>query len=317
MFPTSRSRAVAAAAAGAVLVMTCGCGGGSGSGSGDTVTVTVGFVNGAHSDFHTCLQGAVEMAAEVAGAELTTANSQQDPARELAHIKAMVSQDVDVLIVQTVDAEKLKDGIAVARGANVPIFLTSVVGDDTADILGAVVVDLKKAGRLDAGWVGSDAGGRQVEVGVIAGAPGAASDLLVSGFTEALPPNAKVVVNAPAMFDPVKAEGVATRAIRAHPGLDYVFVANEERALAARDAFDATGAKGVKIVTINGTHRGLAAIKDGRVSATVTNSPLTNGRMAVKNALTLLSDEPAPKIATVPLTLVTRKNLDHAPPCCP
>ncbi|MFE7547142.1 sugar ABC transporter substrate-binding protein [Streptomyces gardneri] len=315
MFPTSRSRAVAAAVAGAALVMTCACGGGSGTGSGDTVTV--GFVNGAHSDFHTCLQGAVEMAAEEAGAELTTANSQQDPARELAHIKAMVSQDVDVLIVQTVDVEKLKDGIAVARGADVPIFLTSVVGDRTGDLLGAVVVDLKKAGSLDAAWVASDAGGRQVEVGVIAGAPGAASDLLVSGFTEALPPNAEVVADEPAMFDPVKAKGVATRVIRAHPGLDYAFVANEEMALAARDAFDAAGAKGVEIVTINGTHRGLAAIKEGRVSATVTNSPLTNGRMAVKNAMALLSGEPVPRIATVPLSLVTAENLDHAPPYCP
>ncbi|WP_406102699.1 hypothetical protein [Streptomyces sp. NBC_01003] len=52
------------------------------------------------------------------------------------------------------------------------------------------------------------------------------------------------------------------------------------------------------------------------VTATVTNSPLTNGRMAVANALALLADKPTPKIATAPLVLVTEKNLDHAPPYC-
>ncbi|MFD3533218.1 hypothetical protein [Streptomyces sp. NPDC058664] len=45
------------------------------------------------------------------------------------------------------------------------------------------------------------------------------------------------------------------------------------------------GAKDVKIVTAGGTHRGLAGIKDGRLSVAVTNSPPTNGRAAVKNTL--------------------------------
>jgi hypothetical protein len=53
------------------------------------------------------------------------------------------------------------------------------------------------------------------------------------------------------------------------------------------------------------------------VTTTVTNSPLTNGRIAVANALALLADKPIPTIATIPLVLVTEKNLDHAPPYCP
>lgn len=311
----SRSRrALTASAAGAALVLS-GCGNGSGAGGDDTVSL--GFVNGAHTDFHTCLEAAVELAAENAGVKLFTANSQQNAEKELTKIgQMMTSWKVDALIIQPVDINALRDGVARARAAKVPVFLTSVALEDTSDILGAVVVDLEKAGRLDAEWIGKDAQGKRAEVGVVAGAPGAASDLLVSGFTAALPENAQVVAIRPGMFDPVEARAAGEAMIREHPGLDYAFVANEEMALAVREAFDVAGAKGVRIVTVNGTDKGLEAIKGGQLSATVTNSPLVNGTMAVRNSLALLAGKEVDRIDSVPLVLVTKNNLDQAPQYC-
>lgn len=216
----------------------------------------------------------------------------------------------------------LEGDIAKAESANVPILLTSVATDDVDGILGAAVVDLKKLGALDAGWIEKDAGGKQVEVGIVAGAPGAASDLMVAGFTGALPASAKVVANQPGMFNPVEAQDVAENMIQAHPGLDYAFVANEEMAFAVRETFDEAGAKDVRIVTENGTDKGLAAVKDGRFSATVANSPQVNGETAVKNAVARL-DDPAKAdkiaqipLAQIPLALITRENLDEAPQYC-
>ncbi|WP_329617614.1 sugar ABC transporter substrate-binding protein [Streptomyces brevispora] len=314
MRPGTSRRTLAASAVGAALVLS-GCG--DGSAPAQDGAVRIGFVNGAHTDFHTCLQGAVELAAEKEGVKLFTANSRQDAGRELTNIGEMTAWNVDALIVQSVDIDALPGDIARARKDGVPVFLTSVVPDDTSDILGAVVVDLEQAGRLDADWVGKDADGRRAEVGIIAGAPGAASDLLVSGFTSALPANAEVVATRPGMFDPVTARAVAKSMVREHPGLDYAFVANEEMALAARSSFDAAGARGVRIVTVNGTDKGLAAIKQGTLSATVTNSPLVNGTMAVRNTLALLAGKQADRIDSVPLVLVTKGNLDQAPQYCP
>lgn len=312
--PGRSRRTLTASAAGAALVLS-GCGGGPAPGEDDAVRI--GFVNGAHTDFHTCLQGAVELAAEKEGVTLFTANSQQNADRELANIGRMTSWNVDALIVQSVDIAALPADIARAREDGVPVFLTSVVPDDTADILGAVVVDLEQAGRLDAEWLGKDAAGKRAEVGIIAGAPGAASDLLVSGFTAALPAHTEVVATRPGMFDPAKAQEAAKSMIREHPHLDYAFVANEEMALAARGSFDAAGAKGVRIVTVNGTDKGLAAVRSGTLSATVTNSPLVNGTIAVRNTLALLAGEEADRIDSVPLVLVTKNNLDQAPQYCP
>lgn len=290
-----------------------GCGSGSGGGDGG---VTLGFVNGSTTEFHTCLQRAITKEAKAKGADVIAANSNQDPGKELSNIEDMLSRQVDVLIVQTVNADALAGDIAKAQNADIPIFMTSVIPKDTSGILGAVVVDLKKVGALDAGWVADDAAGAQATAGVIAGAPGAASDLEVKGFTDALPGNVKVVAKQPGMFNRAKAQDVAENMIQAHPDLTYAFVANEDMASGAYQAFQAAD-KDVKIVTINGTNAGLAAVKDGRFAATVANSATVTGQLAVRDTLGLLKKKQGVnKIAKTPIKLITKKNLGEAPKYC-
>ncbi|KQX67790.1 MULTISPECIES: sugar ABC transporter substrate-binding protein [unclassified Streptomyces] len=308
-------RALFATVTGSALVLT-GCGNGD-SGSGSTDSVSLGFVNGGDTNFHSCLQKAVEGQAKTAGAKVYTANSHQNAGTELSNIEDMISRNVSALIVQTVNVDALKGDIAKAKASGIPIYLTSVSTSDAGDILGAAVVDLKKVGSLDAGWIAQDAGTKEVQVGIVAGAPGAASDLLVGGFKGALPATAKVVADQPGMFNPAKAQDVAENMIQANPGLDYAFVANEEMAFAVRKAFDAAGAKNVKIVTVNGTDEGLTAVKNGEFSATVANSAKTIGETAVTNAVGLLGKEKVDKIANIPLLLVTKDNLSEAPQYCP
>lgn len=321
---TARSRrTVAALFAGTALVLS-GCGTAADTGGAENGSVTLGFVNGANTHFHTCLLKSVEQTAKGAGAKVYSANSKQDAGTELSNIEDMIARNVDALIVQTVNVDALEGDIAKARASDIPIYLTSVATDNMSDVLGAAVVDLKKVGGLDADWIEKDAAGKKVDVGVVAGAPGAASDLLVDGFTSGLPATAKVVANQPAMFNPAKAQDVAENMIQAHPGLDYAFVANEEMALAVRKAFDAAKAEDVKIVSVNGTEEGVAAVKDGRLSATVANSAMTIGRTAVNNTMGLLDKDKkvdqgkkVDKIADIPLLLVTKNNLSDAPQYCP
>ncbi|MFF1439432.1 sugar ABC transporter substrate-binding protein [Streptomyces sp. NPDC058295] len=280
--------------------------------------ITLGFVNGGSTEFHTCLQESVERTARSNGVRLFTANSRQDGDTEVSNIEAMIARKVDALIVQTVDVDALKGDIAEAKAAGVPIFLTSVAPDDTSDLLGAVVVDLREVGELDAEWIERDAAGRKVSVAVIAGAPGAASDVLTEAFTQRLPDSAEVVASRPGMYDPVKARTVAAAMIKDDPGLDYAFVANEEMAFAARKAFDAAGAEDVRIVTVNGADEALAALKAGSLAATVSNSAADTGELAVQNVVSLLrKDDRADRIDKTPVRLVTRDNADTAPLYCP
>ncbi|MER5599047.1 sugar ABC transporter substrate-binding protein [Streptomyces sp. NPDC002265] len=312
--PARSRHALFAAVACTTLALSACAGSDDPSSSGD---VTLGFVNGGDTSFHSCLQKAVEQTAKTENAKVYTSNSHQNAGTELSNIEDMISRNVSALIVQTVNVDALKGDIAKAKASGIPIYLTSVATSDTGDILGAAVVDLKKVGGLDAGWIAQDAGGRDVQVGIVAGAPGAASDLLVGGFKSGLPATAKVVANQPGMFNPAKAQDVAENMIQANPDLDYAFVANEEMAFAVRKAFDAAGAGDVKIVTVNGTDEGLAAVRSGQFSATVANSALTIGQTAVKDTVALLAEKKVDKIANIPLVLVTKDNLSEAPQYCP
>lgn len=319
MKPTARSRRAAAVSlAGVAALMLSGCGSESDAGGDVDGSVTLGFVNGANTHFHQCLLKSVEETAKTENATLYSANSKQDAGTELSNIEDMIARNVDALIVQTVNVDALEGDIAKAKSAGIPIYLTSVATSDLSDVLGVAKVDLKQAGALDAGWIEKDAAGKDVKVGIVAGAPGAASDLLVGGFKGALPATAKVVANQPGMFNPAKAQDVAENMIQAQPDLDYAFVANEEMAFAVRKAFDAAGAKDVKIVTVNGTEDGLAAVKSGELSATVANSAMSIGQTAVKNTIGLLNkDKTVDKIANIPLVLVTKDNVSEAPQYCP
>ncbi|GAA3208453.1 sugar ABC transporter substrate-binding protein [Actinocorallia longicatena] len=305
-------RAAAIAVMSLSLLTACGSDDKSAAGGGK---VKIGFVNGANTEFHSCLLKAITSQASADGAELVTANSNQNPATELSNIEDMISRDVDALIVQTVNVDALKNDIAKAGEAKIPIYLTAVFNGDTAGVLGASPVDLKAVGGLDAEWVGKDAAGADAEAAVIAGAPGAASDILVGGFTAGLPANVKVVGNQPGMFNRAKAQDVAENLIQAHPNLKYAFVANEDMAFGALEAFKAAG-KDVKIVTVNGTEQGLAAVKDGRFAATVANSALELGTGAVKQTLSLLKNPGGQKISPVKIKLITRENVAEAPQYC-
>lgn len=319
MKPTARSRRAAAASlAGVAALVLSGCGSESDAGGDVDGSVTLGFVNGANTHFHQCLLKSVEETSKAEKATLYSANSKQDAGTELSNIEDMIARNVDALIVQTVNVDALEGDIAKAKAAGIPIYLTSVATSDLSDVLGVAKVDLKQAGALDAGWIEKDAAGKDVKVGIVAGAPGAASDLLVGGFKGALPSTAEVVANQPGMFNPAKAQDVAENMIQAQPDLDYAFVANEEMAFAVRKAFDAAGAKAVKIVTVNGTEDGIAAVKSGELSATVANSAMTIGQTAVKNTISLLKDDKnVDKIANIPLVLVSKDNLSAAPQYCP
>lgn len=308
-------RAARALAVALCVASAAACGGTASAADVESAGFTIGFVNGADSDFHTCLERAVTREAAAEGVRLTTMNSQQSKAAEKAAVAQLITQGVDAIILQTVDVPTLSDDIAQAGAARVPIFLTSVANDDLSGILGAVTVDLYQVGGLDAGWVSNDAVGAPAEAVVIAGAPGAASDRMVAGFTGALPANVKVVANQPAGFDRARARAVAAGMIKAHPGVAYAFVANEDMAFGALEAFRAAG-RAVKIVTVNGTDAGLAAVADGRFAATVANSPDTLGRKAVENTTSLLRHEHVDAVTSIPASLITKDQVRTAPKYC-
>lgn len=282
-----------------------------------TSELTIGLINSANNEWGSCMQGGVESAAEAADITLHTANSDADAAQEVSNMEDMISRDVDAILMNTVSVDSLESSIQRAQAADIPLYLIAVMPQDGLDdILGATIVDLPGVGAQAGEWFAQDADGQEATVAVVAGAPGAASDMTISGFEEALPDNVTVVGNQPGMYNRSEAMAVAENFIEANPDLDYAFVLNEDMAFGVSNAFSAAGRDDVKIVTQNGTEPGLEAIENGEFSATVADSAMHLGETALEAAVAQLENPDGEKVTRMETLLLTDDNLDEAIPFC-
>jgi ribose transport system substrate-binding protein len=319
---TRAERRVAACTLATVaLVAVAGCGSSgkkSGAGSGGGEKPLVGFINGGNDPFYTCL--AKGLTDGLAGkVDLVELNSHNDVSTEIANGEDLLARKPKAMVLQTVN---VKSGTAIVSQSDrqhVPVVLSSVdFLSDPSKVAGAVVYNLVAGGTSIGDFLKAQLHG-PAKVGVIAGAPGAASDLLVQGFELGLKGSAaKIVFNQPAMWERAKAAAVAENMIQADPDLSYVFVANEDMAFGVLKVLQAAGkASQVKIVTSGGTDEGLAAVKNGTFLSTTMISPYSVGRLSAAATLQVLAGKtPNPKIEQVGYPVITKANVASAKPYC-
>ncbi|MFT4211176.1 MAG: sugar ABC transporter substrate-binding protein [Microbacterium sp.] len=312
--------AMALSAVAIAAVALAGCSGSGSSGSSDSGGgLTIGFINGSTDDFGVCLQNGVQETADAAGDTVKVLNSNHDAAEEVSNVQDMIDQGVDVIILQSIDSDSLGTAVTDAADAGIPLFITSSVPDDPSAVLGVATSDIAGIGADAGGFVADDAAGAAVTVGIVAGAPGYYSDTEVGGFTGALPSTATVVSTQPNYtFDQAGAQSAAATILQTNPDVDYIFALTEVMAAGVATAVADAGSD-AKIVTVNGTDDGLAAVEDGTYAATVSNSAYELGQIAVTNSIALLadpSDSSIDHIATVPYLLITKDNIADATPYC-
>ena len=95
--------------------------------------------------------------------------------------------------------------------------------------------------------------------------------------------------------------------LQADGDIKAVFAANDEMALGAVEAIYGAG-KNIMVVGFDATDDAIAAIKAGRIAATVAQQPELIGQTAVENAIKLINGETIPESIPVEVTLITKDN---------
>ncbi len=95
--------------------------------------------------------------------------------------------------------------------------------------------------------------------------------------------------------------------LQADGDIKAVFAANDEMALGAVEAISGAG-KNIMVVGFDATDDDIAAIKAGRIAATVAQQPELIGQTAVENAIKLINGETIPESIPVEVTLITKDN---------
>jgi len=274
-----------------------------------TVDGSVGLaVSTQNNPFFVTLVEGAKSAADKLGVELQVTDAGDDAAKQTTDIETLVSSGISVLIVNPVDSDAVAGAVqsAIAQGVR-------VISVDRA--VNGVEVDCQIASDNVAGAAMAtrfivDTLGEGAVVAELQGVTGASAAIERSeGFHSVADSKLEVVSSQTANFDRAQGMSVMENMLQANGGIKGVFAANDEMALGALEAISGAG-KDVLVVGFDATDDAIAAIKAGRMAATVAQQPALLGATAVENALKLINDESVEKSIPVEVTLVTAENVD-------
>ncbi|QNL97684.1 substrate-binding domain-containing protein [Treponema sp. Marseille-Q4132] len=264
----------------------------------------IGLAVSAQNAFFSALIQGAEQEAKTQGVKLTVADAGDSAAKQASDIKDFISKKVSVIIVNPVDSAGIAPSVAAAKKAGITVISLdrSVIGESVASqIASDNVAGGKIAGSYLLKLVGENA-----DIAELQGSQGtsAATDR-GKGFHEAVDGKANVVASVTANFKREEGRIATENILRANPNVKGIFAHNDEMALGAVDAVSAAG-KDIVIVGFDAIDDALAAVKEGRMAATVAQMPAKMGKTAVQTAVKLMNGEKVASSIPVSVMLITK-----------
>ena len=256
--------------------------------------------------FVTLSEGAKEKANEL-GVELIQVDAGDDSAKQSSDIEDLISKNIKVLIVNPVDSDAVAPAVedAIAKGIKV-ISVDRVVNGVDVDC--AIASD-NVAGAEMVGEYLVEVLGEGAKVAELEGVNGASATIdRGQGFHNIADSKLNVAASQTANFNRAEGMSVMENMLQANPDLKGVFAHNDEMALGA---IETIGGKDILVAGFDATDDAIAAVKEGRMAATVAQKPDLMGATAVETAKKLMSGESVEKSIPVEVKLITKDNVNE------
>ena len=257
--------------------------------------------------FVTLVEGAKD-AADQLGLKVQVTDAGDDAAKQTTDIETLVSSGISVLIVNPVDSDAVAGAVqaAIAKGVRV-ISVDRAVNGVEVDC--QIASDNVAGAELATQYI-LDTVGEGAAVAELQGITGASAAIDRSaGFHKVADAHLKLVASQTANFDRAEGMSVMENMLQGNSDIKAVFAANDEMALGALEAITGAG-KNIMVVGFDATDDAIAAIKAGKMAATIAQQPALIGSTAVENAATLIGGKAPEKNIPVQVTLVTKDNVD-------
>lgn len=260
-----------------------------------------------NNPFFVTLKEGAEAKAKELGIELIVLDSQNDPAKDMANVEDLVTKGVSLILLNPTDSDAVVNAVKAANAAKIPV-ITIDRAANGGEVVAHVASDNIAGGKMAADFINEKLAGKGkvVELQGIAGTS-AARDR-GQGFNDELKTFAglKVVAAQPADFDRTKGLNVMENILQAQPDIQAVFAHNDEMALGAVQAIEASGKK-IMVVGFDAVDDAVKAVNDGKMAATVAQQPTLIGALGVETADKVLKGEKVEKSIPVALQLIVKK----------
>ncbi|MEG0137120.1 MAG: ribose ABC transporter substrate-binding protein RbsB [Cetobacterium sp.] len=254
--------------------------------------------------FVTLKDGAVNKAKEM-GHEIVVLDSQNDPSKELGNVEDLLVKGIDVLLINPTDSDAVVSAVKAANRSKIPV-VTLDRAANGGKIASHIASDNVAGGVMAGEFILKKLNGKG-KVVELEGIPGttAAHDR-GNGFNKAVGGKLDVVAKQAADFDRTKGLNVMENILQAQPEINAVFAHNDEMALGALRAIEASGRDGIIIVGFDATDDAVKAVKEGKLSATVAQKPTLIGAKGVETADMISKKQTVPIYTPVELELITQ-----------
>lgn len=259
-------------------------------------------------------QGA-QAAAKAAGAELVVFNANDNPSAQNDAIEAYIQDKFDAILVCAIDVNGIKPAVTAAKQAGIPVVaIDAVINGDNAVQVG---VDNREAarqiGQYTGEYINRELAGK-ASVGVVGALGSYVQNLRLDGFREGLAKTAsqaKIVNTVDGNNVQDTAQAAAENLLTANPELQIIYATGEPALIGSVAASVSQGAgERVRIFGWDLSSQAVQGLDDGSVAVVVQQNTQGMGKTAVESALALLAGKTVAREQSIPITLVTKANLD-------
>ena len=285
-----------------------GCGGSSSSGSAAAPAASTGEASAPAADgaikialiqqhqtnaFQIGVSEAAEAKAKELGVELTILSADQDAAKQISQIEQCTSEGYQAILFEPVDPDGLGDAAQAAADKGVVVInvISPCTDWESHGISALSCGDNVTAGETEMQHVVDLLGGKG-NIAILTGPSGDAGGLQrMEGYENILKnyPDVKQVVEpADCQWDTAAAQGTVESWLSAYD-LNAIVCENDGMAVGAGNAAGANS--GIIITGVDGTPDGFEAIKDGRITGTVSQDGGAMAANGIEAAVKLINGE--------------------------
>jgi inositol transport system substrate-binding protein len=259
------------------------------------------------------MAGAVQDKAKELKANLTVFEAGQDVAKQISQIESAVSQGYAAIMIEPVSVDGVVPAIEAARKAGVVVVTVNqkVAKPEAANcFVGANPVE---GGELEMETAAKAIGGKGT-VAFLLGPMGSDAQLgRTKGYENVLKkyPGIKVAYQQTANWRTDEALKLVENWLQTGVKLDAIVANNDGMAMGALKAVeDAKLGDKIKVYGLDATPDALAAVKDGRLAATISQSTTDQGKMGMQTAFDIVTKGAKPKPEVIVAhTLITKANV--------
>lgn len=270
------------------------------AGFAQTIGLSLSTLN---NPFFVEVRDGAQQAADELGFELIVTDAQDSVSNQISNIEDLLQRGVDVLIVNATDSDAVVPAVMEANSRGVPVVAVDR-GINGGTLAYFIASDNLAGGRMAGEFICERLGGQGAVV-ELEGIPGAsAARERGQGFNEAMAAceGVQVVARQTANFNRAEGLSVMENILVAQPEIDAVFAHNDEMALGALQAIQASG-RDILVVGFDATDDAVAAVEACTMAATVAQQPALLGAEAVRAAGTIVNEGAPAEVQNVAVEL--------------